>query len=459
MGLIKALKDAAGTVMADQWLEYFVCDALTSDQLMVQGQKKFTDGRNSNTKGSDNVISSGSAIVVNPGQCMIIVDQGKIADLCAEPGEFIYDASTEPSIFAGSLGKNIVNSFKTFGRRFAFGGNTAKDQRVYYINTKINMNNLYGTATPIDFHLYSPHTGYHLDTTVKCNGDYSFVISDPVLFFTKVAGNVDGEYTKSGRGAELMAHMKRDLLNCLPVALSKVAAKNVLPYQLQEHNIEITQYLNEALAADWAETGIEIEKININAVIPPEDREKINRWNDTVMLRTGDMQEAAKTEAMTAFVKNSSLGGAAGEGGASSMDAMMGMMAMNMMQQNMSAMSNPMSMQQGQPMMQQSQPMMQQPQMQPAGAAILGWTCSCGKADNRGKFCQECGSPKPAAAGWTCSCGHVNQGKFCQECGQKKPTGAPLYKCDKCGYEPEDPTNVPKFCPECGDVFDENDVK
>ncbi len=455
MGLIKAAKDALGSVLADQWLEYFVCDALTSDQLMVKGQKKFTDGRNSNTKGNDNIISNGSVIVVNAGQCMIIVDQGKIVDLCAEPGEFIYDASTEPSLFYGNLGENIKNTFKQFGRRFVFGGNTAKDQRVYYFNTKEIMNNLYGTATPIDFHVVSPHTGYHLETTVKCNGEYSYKIVDPILFFTNVCGNVEEEYTKSGRGAELAGRMKRELLNKLPGALSNVAAKGVLPYQLQQHIEEITDYLKAELTEDWTtQRGIEVVSMSISASVPAEDREKINKWNDTVMLRTGDMQAAAQTEAMTAFIRNSSLNGASGEGGANSMDAMMGMMAMNMMQQNMGGMVN-----NGQNM-QYTQPM-QQPQMQPvsAGTAILGWTCSCGKTDNRGKFCQECGSPKPAAAGWTCSCGHVNQGKFCQECGQKKPAGAPLYKCDKCGYEPEDPTNVPKFCPECGDVFDENDIK
>lgn len=467
MGLIKAAKDALGSLVADQWREYFYCSSLSSDVLVVKGEKKVTEGRNSNTKGTDNIISNGSIISVNAGQCMIIVDQGKIADFCAEPGEFVYDTSTEPSLLYGDLGENIKNSFLQFGRRFTFGGNTAKDQRVYYFNTKEIMNNLYGTATPIDFHIVSPRTGYELETTVRCNGEYSFKIIDPLVFYTNVCGNVDDKYTKSGRGAEVLKLMKGELLRKLPVALAKIAAQGVLPYQIQMHTEEITDYLKAELTEEWTQNrGIEVVSITIAATVPSEDRDKINKWNDMVMLASSDMRAAAETEAMSTFIKNSSLNGASGgsSDGATAMDSMMGMMAMNMMRQNMGGNGQPVqqsTMQQQQPI--QQQPMQQQPVMQPASTvaegAVLGWTCVCGKADNRGKFCTECGLPKPALDGWTCSCGHVNQGKFCQECGKKKPMGAPMYRCDKCGWEPEDPANPPKFCPECGDVFDENDIK
>ncbi len=476
MGLIKAAKDALGSLVADQWREYFYCSSLSSDVLVVKGEKKVTEGRNSNTKGTDNIISNGSIISVNFGQCMIIVDQGKIADFCAEPGEFVYDTSTEPSLLYGDLGENIKNSFLQFGRRFAFGGNTAKDQRVYYFNTKEIMNNLYGTATPIDFHIVSPRTGYELETTVKCNGEYSFKIIDPLVFYANVCGNVDEKYTKSGRGAEVIKLMKGELLRKLPVALAKIAAQGVLPYQIQMHTEEITRYLKTELSEEWTiNRGIEVVSITIAATVPSEDRDKINKWNDMVMLASSDMRAAAETEAMTTFIKNSSLNGASGEnGGATAMDSMMGMMAMNMMRQNMGGMGN-MGAMNGtngmgnvngnvQPMAQVSVPEpVQQPMMQPAGTvaegAVLGWTCTCGYGDNRGKFCVECGLPKPALDGWTCSCGHVNQGKFCQECGRKKPEGAPMYRCDKCGWGPEDPANPPKFCPECGDIFDENDIQ
>ncbi|MBQ8974210.1 MAG: SPFH domain-containing protein, partial [Oscillospiraceae bacterium] len=135
MGLISAALGSVGGVLADQWKEYFYCDALGADVIAVKGQKRVS-GRSSNTKGSDNVISNGSIIAVADGQCMIIVEQGKVVDLCAEPGEYRYDTSTEPSIFAGNLGQSIKDVFKNIGKRFTFGGEVPNDQRVYYFNTK-----------------------------------------------------------------------------------------------------------------------------------------------------------------------------------------------------------------------------------------------------------------------------------------------------------------------------------
>lgn len=272
-----------------------------------------------------------------------------------------------------------------------------------------------------------------------------------------------------------MKLMKGELLTKLPVALGKIAAQGVLPYQIQNHTEEIVEYLKVELTEDWTlDKGIEVCSMTIVATVPTEDREKLNEWNERVLLRDQQYRAAMDTEAMNTFIKNSSLNGASGEG-ANAMDSMMGMMAMNMMRQNMGGMNmqgmqNAQGMQDMQGMqnmqgmqmaqgMQQPQPMQMQPASTVEEGAILGWTCPCGFTDNRGKFCMECGLPKPALDGWTCSCGKVNQGKFCPECGKKKPEGAPLYRCDKCGWEPEDPTNPPKFCPECGDAFDDNDIK
>ena len=458
MGLIKAAKDAIGGMMADQWREYFYCTSLSSDVLMVKGEKQVTAGRNSNTKGNDNIISNGSIISVNEGQCMIIVDQGKIADFCAEAGEFVYDASTEPSLLYGSLGQNLKNTFLQIGRRFTFGGNTAKDQRVYYFNVKEVMNNLYGTATPIPFRVYDKNTGFDFDTTVKCNGRYSFKITDPLLFYTNVCGNVADEYRRS----ELTTMMKDELLTAMQPALAKIAVQGVRPYELSGHAELVRDALMAELSEQWtAIRGIEMVSMTINSDIPKEDRERLTKWQDTAMLRNGAMASARQTEAFSKAIENMGNGG--GQGGeASAMNGAMGMMAMGMMQNMMNGgfgMNNQMNQQQAQ---QTANQQMQQP-LRPASTvaegAVLGWTCSCGKTDNRGKFCMECGLPKPALDGWTCSCGHVNQGKFCPECGKKKPEGAPLYKCDKCGWEPEDPTNPPKFCPECGDVFDDSDIR
>lgn len=448
MGLIKAAKDALSTVLADQWREYFYCDSLSNDVLMVKGSKRVTEGRNSNTKASDNIISNGSVVAVNEGQCMIIVDQGGIVDVCADAGEFVYDNSTEPSLFYGELGDSVKKSFSTMGKRFAFGGNTAKDQRVYFFNTKEIINNLFGTPAPIPFRVLDRNTGFDFDTAVKVNGQYTFKIVDPILFYTNVCGNVADSYKKS----DLLATLKSELLTSLQPSLAKISAQGVRPYELPGFSEQICSLLSEALTEKWTELrGIQMVSMSINSAdMPAEDKARFQKWQDTAMLRSADMQAARNTEAFASMIENTNLSGG-GKGG-SPMDGAMNMMAMGMMSNMMNGggMGN---------MMGGQQAVRQAPQMQsPAAAApVLGWTCACGKTDNRGKFCEECGAPKPDSAGWTCSCGHVNKGKFCQECGRKKPEGAPLYKCDKCGWEPEDPAHPPKFCPECGDIFDDSD--
>lgn len=456
MGLIKAAKDAISTMLADQWREYFYCDSLSNDVLMIKGQKRVTEGRNSNTKGVDNIITNGSIIAVNEGQCMIIVDQGGIVDVCAEAGEFVYDHSSEPSIFYGGLGEGIKQSFANIGRRFTFGGNTAKDQRVYFFNTKEIMNNLFGTPSPIPFRVLDRNTGYDFDTAVKVNGQYSFKIADPILFYTNVCANVSDSYKKT----DLLTTLKSELLTALQPALARISAQGVRPYEIPGFSAEICKYLAEELTGQWTELrGLEMVKMTINSAdMPAEDRQRFQRWQDTAMLRSPDMQAARQSEAMASMIEKTNLSGGNGSGGASPMEGAMNMMAMGMMgnMMNGGSIGNMMGGNQQQAAAQQSAPRMQASNGG-AGAAVLGWTCQCGHGDNRGRFCAECGKPKPADAGWTCSCGAVNQGKFCPECGSRKPEGAPLYKCDKCGWEPEDPAHPPKFCPECGDVFDEKD--
>lgn len=448
MGLIKAAKDALSTVLADQWREYFYCDSLSSDILMIKGQKRVNEGRNSNTKASDNIISNGSVVAVNEGQCMIIVDQGGIVDVCADAGEFIYDNSTEPSLFYGNLGESVKKSFSTLGRRFTFGGNTAKDQRVYFFNTKEILNNLFGTPTPIPFRVLDRNTGFDFDTAVKVNGQYSFKIADPLLFYTNVCGNVKESYKK----AELLTTMKSELLTALQPALAKVSAQGIRPYEIPAFSAQICEILSEELSGQWTELrGIQMVSMAINAAdMPAADRERFQKWQDTAMLRNSDMQAARKTEAFSNMMENMQTGKNSGSG----MDSAMSMMAMGMMNNMMG--NNPAF---GAAMGAQQQTPVQQPVQQNQGmqAPVLGWTCKCGHTDNRGKFCMECGAPKPSEAGWTCSCGAINQGKFCTDCGSRKPEGAPIYKCDKCGWEPDDPSHPPKFCPECGDSFDEND--
>lgn len=451
MGLIKAAKDTISSLMADQWREFFYCDSLSDNILVTKGRVR-TNNKNSN-KGVDNIITNGSIVAVNEGQCMIIVDQGEIVEFCADAGEFVYDTSTEPSLFYGNLGENAVNTFKNIGKRFSFGGNTGKDQRVYFFNIKEIKNNLFGTASPIPFRVVDNNIGLDVDTSVKCNGQYSFKISDPLLFYKNVCGNVTQDYDKS----ELLTTLKSEFLTALQPALAKISAMGIRYYELAGNTEQLAEALNEVLSEKWSNLrGIEIVSIGFNSVKIPEDDEKmIKDLQKTAVMRNANMAAAtlveAQAEAMKAAASNTATG------------PMMAFAGMNMATQAGGFDANALYAM-GAQQQQQQQPMQQPVQQAPAQEAprmkapVLGWTCSCGKAGNTGKFCEECGGKKPDDAGWTCGCGAVNQGKFCTECGGKKPMGAPLYKCDKCGWEPEDPAHPPKFCPECGDIFDDGDI-
>nr|WP_302629304.1 SPFH domain-containing protein [uncultured Eubacterium sp.] len=466
MGLIKAGVGALGGTLADQWKEFFYCEAIDKEVLMVRGQKQIT-GRSSNTKGNDNIISNGSGIAVADGQCMIIVEQGKIVEVCAEPGEFTYDSSTEPSIFSGSLGEGIKETFKTVGKRFTYGGDTGKDQRVYYFNTKELIDNKFGTPNPIPFRVVDSKIGLDVDVSVRCSGVYSYKIADPLLFYTNVCGNVSSEY----RREELEGQLKSEFISALQPAFGKLSDLELRPNQIVTHNTELEEAMNTALSAKWGELrGLKVVSIALGSVtLPDEDAEMIKQLQRSAVMRDPSMGAAAMVGAQADAMR------AAASNEAGAMTGFMGMgMAMNaggMNPENLYAMGQQQAAQKN---AQQSQQQAENSWKCSCGATVNGkfcpecgakkpepvvsgvWKCSCG-AMATGKFCPECGAKKPADEGWTCSCGTVNKGKFCQNCGAKKPEGAPLYRCDKCGWEPEDPAHPPKFCPECGDIFDEND--
>ena len=478
MGLIKAGIGALGGTLADQWKEFFYCEALDKNVLVTKGQKRIS-GRSSNTKGNDNIISNGSGIAVADGQCMIIVEQGKVVEVCAEPGEFTYDSSTEPSIFAGKLGESIINTFKTIGKRFTYGGDTGKDQRVYYFNTKEIIDNKFGTPNPVPFRVVDSKIGLDIDVSLRCSGVYSYKISDPILFYTNVCGNVSAEYTRS----EIDSQLKTEFISALQPALGKLSELELRPNQIVTHNTDLENAMNDALSSKWGELrGLKVVSVALGSVtLPDEDAEMIKQAQRTAIMRDPTMAAATLVGAQADAMKTAA-GNSAG-----AMTGFMGMgMAMNagggMNAQNLFAMGqqNQQQQQQNQQQQRTEQPRdfdgmerwkcscgavacgkfcpecgAKKPEPKPAN----GWKCKCG-ATATGKFCPECGSPKPAdTEGWTCSCGAVNKGKFCAECGAKKPADAPLYRCDKCGWEPEDPKNPPKFCPECGDRFNENDIK
>ncbi len=451
MGLIKAAKDAVQSLLADQWREYFYCDSLSNDILVTKGQKRVTGGRGGN-KGSDNVISNGSIVAVNEGQCMIIVEQGGIVEVCAEAGEFVYDNSSEPSLFYGNLGENVKNSFRSLGRRFTFGGGAAKDQRVYFFNTKEIMDNLYGTATPIPFRYIDDNIGLDMDVSIRCNGSYSFRIEDPLLFYENVCGNVAGSYSRS----QIQNQMKAELMTAMQPALGRISRLRVRVSDIPNYVMQLVDAVNEELSEKWRKLrGIVVVSMTMNPPsMPEETAKKISELQSTAALRNPNMAAAvlagAQAEAMKAAASNTSAGPMMAFAGMNMANNAGGMDA-----QALFAMGAAQNQRQQNSMPAQSTASSERPRN--GGAAVPGWTCKCGHEDNRGKFCAECGSPRPSGAGWTCSCGTVNQGKFCTECGAGKPAGALVYKCDKCGWEPEDPAHPPKFCPECGDIFDEND--
>ncbi len=446
MGLIKAGIGALGSTLADQWKEFFYCEAMPKEVLVTKGRKQIS-GRSSNTKGSDNVISNGSGIAVADGQCMMIVEQGKIVEVCAEPGQYTYDTSSEPSIFSGNLGESIRESFRTLGKRFTFGGDTAKDQRVYYFNTKELIDNKFGTPNPIPFRVVDSKIGLDVDVSVRCSGVYSYKIADPLLFYTNVCGNVSEEYTRD----ELDGQLKTEFISALQPAFGRLSDLEMRPNQIVSHNTELENAMNAALSEKWgALRGLQVVSIALGSVtLPDEDAEMIKTLQRSAVMRDPTMAAATLVGAQADAMKTAA-GNSAG-----AMTGFMGMgMAMNagggMNAQNLYAMGQ----QQAQQPVQSQQPA----PAAPAAPAADAWTCSCG-ATVTGKFCTECGSPRPAQNGWVCSCGAVNKGKFCSECGAKKPESAPLYRCDKCGWEPEDPAHPPKFCPECGDPFNDNDRK
>ncbi len=406
MGLIKAITGAAGGVMADQWKEFFYCDAIDENVLVVKGEKR-TSNRSSNTKGSDNIISNGSVIAVADGQCMIIVDQGKVAEICAEPGEFQYDSSTEPSIFAGNLGQSIVDTFKAIGRRFTFGGDTGKDQRVYYFNTKEIVGNKYGTANAVPFRVVDTNIGLDIDISIKCFGEYSYRIVDPILFYTNVCGNVEESYERS----EIDSQLKTELLTALQPAFAKISEQGIRYSALPGHTTEIADALNEVLTKQWKEKrGIAVASFGVSSVkASEEDEQIIKQAQRNAINRDPNMAAATLVGSQAAAMQDA----AKNPNG-----AMMGFAGMNMASQ--AGGMNAASLFQMGAQQQPQQPVQPQPAPAPAAApAGASWTCSCGQV-NTGKFCSNCGQPNPSGP-WTCSCGQTNTGKFCSNCGSPRP--------------------------------------
>ena len=387
MGLIHTAFGAAGGVLADQWKEYFSCDALPENVLAVKGRKR-ASARSGNTKGSDNVISDGSVIAVADGQCMLIVEQGKVVDLCAEPGEYTYDCSAEPSVFTGDLGSGVSAVFAQIGKRFAFGGQAPNDQRVYYFNTRELMGNKYGTPSPIPFRVVDRNIGLDLDTAVRCFGEYSIRITNPILFYTNVCGNVEDAYTRD----RIEGQMRTELLTALQPALAKISELGVRYSAIPAHTKELAQALNDQLSSEWRDRrGVEIVSFGISGMtLSEEDEKMIKSLQRAGALRDPSLGAGTLAGAAADAMKDAANNTAAGPA--------MAFMGMNMAQQAGGINAQ---------------------QLYQSGGAFCP---SCGKPVAPGSaFCPSCGKPL-TSSGWTCpKCGKVNDGNFCGGCGTARP--------------------------------------
>lgn len=463
MGILKAALTAATSTMADQWLEFYSCESMPAEALVVRAKKQ-TGKRSSNTKGSENVISDGSKIIVHEGQAMIMVEQGMITEIATEAGVYTYNSGESPSIFSSSLGRGIIDTFKEMWERMKFGGDAAKDQRIYYFNMKDILNNTFGTTNPVPFRMHYEDLGRPFTVNVKCNGTYTFRICDPVLFYTHVCGNVTNVYDRQS----LDMQIRSEFIDALIPSFAELAAKGIRYEQLAGGNAQVKEAIKNSLVSNWEHNrGILLTGVYINSsTIPDSDLKKIQEYEDKAWLRdpanAATLLAEAQAEAMKTAAGNSG-GAAMGFFGMNLASQAGGMSAQNLYamgaaqqaaaQQQAANNANTWKCQCGTENTGKFCNNCGSAKPAPAGS----WKCKCG-AENTGKFCADCGTPKPAEDGWNCSCGAVNKGKFCAECGKPKPAGAPLYRCDKCGWEPADPFNPPKFCAECGDPFNDSDM-
>ena len=379
MGLIKAVLKSASSVISDTWKDYFVCDSLDNDTLMTRGVKK-------GGSKSDEVITNGSGIVVQDGQCALIVDEGQILEVAAEPGSYTFDTTKSPSVFDGGFA-GIRNSFAEMVERFTFNGETAKNQRVYYVNTKEIHGNLFGTATPIPFRIVDPSIGLDLTSSIRCNGEYTFRIVNPLLFYKNVASNVSNRYDRD----ELSSTMKAELLTALQPALAKISAMGVRYSEVPAHTFDLVDSINETLERKWGELrGMQVVSLNLNSLaLSKEDESYIKELQLAAVNRNQDMREATLAAARAQSLKDA----AKNPNGAA--NAFFGInMAENAGGGYAAAAAS-------------NRP-----------ANTNSWTCSCGETST-GNFCPKCGQPKPVSS-YCPQCGKpTSGGNFCPHCGAK----------------------------------------
>lgn len=447
MGLIKMAVQAVSTNLKDQVVDYFRCDGMTQEHMSIPATKVVRGSAVNNA--SDLVITNGSVFDVAVGQAAVLVENGKvhdfvIADTEQTTGQYRYDSTVEPSLLGGGF-KDFIPSLKNIGHRFTAGGQSTNTMRLVYINIKPLTDN------PVGFGNIPFRDGEtRITVNAQGHGAFEFQIKNPIAFYENVIMDPDKAMTRTSEdGTKIISMMKNEMKPKFHIALTQISSK-MIPYdQIGAYPDELAAEMNKQLEQQWLEKrGIVLTSLAIELNIDDESKEKISKFQEAAAAQNNGLLYA-----MDRMSINKARETAAGnEGG-----AMAGFMGMGMAG---GAMSQPMTAPDGTPQQGGSMAAVQNAQTAAATAAPKaddGWACECGNTGNKGKFCAECGKPKPQD-GWTCECGAVNKGKFCTECGKPKPQGALLYKCDKCGWEPEDPKKPPKFCPQCGDPFGDEDI-
>lgn len=419
MGIIRAAVQSVRGTLADQWKEVVEPDDMGEQTVFTKGVVM----KNSGGRASKDVISNGSVIHVYDNQFMLLVDGGKVVDYTAEPGYFIVDNSSMPSMFDGEIKESLQEAFN----RFKFGGTTPMSQKVYYVNLQEIKGIKFGTRNPINYF----DNFYNAELFLRAHGTYSIKISNPLLFYAEAVPRNAEHVEISDINEQYLA----EFLDALQTSINQMSADGTRISYVASKSRELSKYMADTLDEDWKKMrGMEILSVALASISYNEESQKlINMRNQGAMMGDPSIREGYMQSAVARGLE--AAGSNANGAAAGYMGMGFGMQAAGSMMGNASAF-NMQQMQMNQAA-QQAAPQAPQPQ----ASKEAGWTCSCG-AVNTGKFCMECGNPRPAAESWTCSCGAVNTGKFCMECGKPKPAGE--WTCS-CGA-----VNKGKFCAECG---------
>ncbi len=413
MGIIKATLSAIGGGLADQWIEAFEADNMSDTTVFTKGVKvRKNDKRNSNKKGTEDFITDGSLVHVYPNQFMILVDGGKIIDYTAEEGYYKVDNKAAPSLFNGNLGGAIKESFS----RIKYGGIPTQKQKIFFINLQEIKGIRFGTRTPVNYF----DNFYNSELFLRAHGTYSIKITDPIKFYMEAI-------PKNADRVEIDAINEQylsEFLEALQSAINRMSADGIRISYVTSKSRELSDYMATELDEEWKSMrGFEVQAVGIASISYDDDsKELINMRNKGAMLGDASVREGYVQGSIARGIEN------AGSNAGGSTGAFVGMGI------GMGAAGNFMAT--------ASETNREQMKAQKEAAAAGGWVCSCG-AKNTGRFCAECGKPKPEE-GWTCSCGAKNTGKFCSECGKPRPADSWVCSCGA-----KNPASA-KFCGECG---------